>query len=637
VLELPEVSLQARPPDGSELHLASFVTSLSTCLLCGSAGGGWFEDQAGVAMLQPVPESRLHGRAAEANLGRASSGNSVVALRHAALISELLAGKMPPGSNPLNRRIAFSFPPAEAEQTSENALPLIRVPQRPPSPEAPPPWPQFTAQAAADVAPGWADFPQEPNVQKDGGRRPATAEVAAAKSLRLETLVTNRAAASEKCAASARQWREAVAADEQELEDKREPKGSSQSLLKRGFQALLDFLDFTNRRFGNPVRTWFILDPEANMKIGMRQFERKCMEIGFRGNIPALWKYADKSGDGIISLLELDTTSAMELAKFKVLIRERFRDVVPEAFRFLDTNRSGRVNKVTFIAKMQGLRYNGRAARLFDLLDRQGLGMLTVGQIMFLDIWRMPAYIYQQPDFKMLKNIRNNLLEVHEHHLRAWRHIDKDGTMRLSYEEFRGACNDILIFFAGGNKRGQSQPLSKEALLGVAHARGLPRNEAEVAAAWRVMDKDCAGFIYLRNWDMESHQHLSKFKLWCDKVHGGMVNAFRVLDGSGSGASSNAKLSATELKRCAVGPDGCKADLQFLFDGLDVANALSLSENDVKFLDTWDLAWEEWVEEASIKRQRHMGTGLQPTMASNMERSLEQSLSGKLRQSTLHT
>mmetsp|Transcript_83710 Transcript_83710/g.148076 ORF Transcript_83710/g.148076 Transcript_83710/m.148076 type:complete len:230 (+) Transcript_83710:1-690(+) len=204
----------------------------------------------------------------------------------------------------------------------------------------------------------------------------------------------------------------------------------------------------------------------------------------------------------------------------------------------------------------------------------------------------------------MLRNIRNNLLEVHETHLKAWRRIDQDGGMRLGYEEFRGACNDVLIYFAGGNKRAQSQPLSKEALLNIASARGLPRNEAEVAAAWRVMDKECAGFIYLRNWDMDSHQHLKEFKNWCDKTHGSVLNAYRVLDGSGTGASSNAKLSVSELKRCAAGADGCKADLQLLFEGLDASNAMSLSENDIKFLDTWDLAWEEWVEEAALKKQR---------------------------------
>ena len=34
-----------------------------------------------------------------------------------------------------------------------------------------------------------------------------------------------------------------------------------------------------------------------------------------------------------------------------------------------------------------------------------------------------------------------------------------------------------------------------------------------------------------------------------------------------------------------------QADVEFLFNGLDVSNAWSLSENDVKFLDNW-AAWQ---------------------------------------------
>ena len=56
----------------------------------------------------------------------------------------------------------------------------------------------------------------------------------------------------------------------------------------KGCRALAEFRDFTNRRFGNPLRTWFLLDPEANMKLGEKQFQRKCMEMGFRGNVTAI-------------------------------------------------------------------------------------------------------------------------------------------------------------------------------------------------------------------------------------------------------------------------------------------------------------------------------------------------------------
>lgn len=51
---------------------------------------------AGVLLLRCVPESRLHVLAAEANFSRASQGQSVLALRHAALALELLKNVPPP-------------------------------------------------------------------------------------------------------------------------------------------------------------------------------------------------------------------------------------------------------------------------------------------------------------------------------------------------------------------------------------------------------------------------------------------------------------------------------------------------------------------------------------------------------------
>ncbi|CAK9041639.1 Uncharacterized protein SCF082_LOCUS24023 [Durusdinium trenchii] len=237
----------------------------------------------------------------------------------------------------------------------------------------------------------WAETPETPDLSaRTLSPRPTTRGSATsgrpgtgdsiARSARVEALVSSRVLASERCAESARQWQESCYKKdlESEEEERRFPHG--QSVMQKGFHALMEFLDFTNRRYGNPARTWFKLDAEANMRLGMRQFERRCMDIGFRGNIPALWKYMDKRNTGVVSLLELHTVTAMELARFKLLIRERFRDSATEMFRFLDDNRSGRVNRVTFSARLQTLHYAGKSAKLFEYLDRQGLKWTPSGR-----------------------------------------------------------------------------------------------------------------------------------------------------------------------------------------------------------------------------------------------------------------
>lgn len=115
------------------------------------------------------------------------------------------------------------------------------------------------------------------------------------------------------------------------------------------------------------------------------------------------------------------------------------------------------------------------------------------------------------------------------------------------------------------------------------------------------MDKECTGYIELRDWDIKSHEHLAEFKTWADRTHGSATAAFRALDTGASGQTSNCKLSRKELERCTKGEDSCKAEIEFLFDGLDVNQIDYLYEADVKFLDGWDLAWEEWQAEAEKK------------------------------------
>lgn len=627
MLEPPPSAFRTRPsatvsPEG-EADLEAFVTSFGTCLLSGAAGGGWLEGQPGISMLRTVPESRLHGKAAEATFQRVSHSSSIVALRHAALIAELLADTPPPGANSMNRRLKYAFPPLEvqeaaaaAAEAAERALPLLRVPapdsplpppqDRPFSPLTPPPWPQFLkTEGVNPAAAGWAAPEEEdqllsPAPRSDVARssptrhpsasRPTSVESAACRSARLEAMVTSRTAASDRCAQSARNPAQVL--DSESHKALQASLGYGQkSTLQKGFQALLDFLEFTNRRYGNPVRTWFVLDPEANMKLGARQFERKCMEIGFRGNIPALWKYIDKSGDGVITLLELHTLSALELARFKLLIRERFKDSMADAFRYLDSNHSGRVNRVMFVARMQTARYAGKAGRLFDLLDRPGLGMLTIQNLSFLETWRMPTYLYHQPDPTRWKAVKDKLMEVHRNALKAWRKLDKDGSMRLSYEEFRDIAADLASKMASSPSNG---------------SLAFPRTESEVAAAWRAIDKECVGYIQLRDWDLASHRNLSEFKSWCDRNHGGVIAAFRFLDGGGMEKNSNAKLSEHELRNCTKGPDPCTADIEFLFDGLDVNGHWALSESDVQFLDQWDFEWEQWQEEAAAKKRQQL-------------------------------
>jgi len=490
-----------------------------------SVGGGHIREDGSAAPLRVVTDDRHHVAAAEANFQRAARGSSVVALRHASHILEVLA--------------------------QDDTAPAI----------------------AAATSPLWA--------------RRTNAEEVAARSLRLESVVASRAAAaaldrtkSTKSLASSatssgrRSSRDLLAAA---LENPDLRLSGGKHLLQKGCVALQEFQTFSNRRYGNPVRVWFLLDQEANMKIGEKQFARRCLEIGFRGNIPALWRYMDSDQTGTITLTELSARSAIQLARFKRIIRERFRDCAQDAFQYLDDNHSNRVNRPEFVQKIKALGYEESASRLFDLLDRRGLGFVVASDMAFLDVWRPPPYTFCTPDCEGQQRLKAAMRELYQSPLKAWRRVlDRDSSMRISWDEFKKGCKEL---YRTAEKVGDAT---------------LPKTDHEIAAVWRAFDRDCSGWLGLKEFDEEAFNAVAEFKRWAERAHGGVVRAFHSLD-----LSKNNKLSLKELSCAGKGEDGCKGDLALLFDGLDLNNSRVLQEEDIRFLDRWDLEWEVW--EASVR------------------------------------
>lgn len=151
--------------------------------------------------------------------------------------------------------------------------------------------------------------------------------------------------------------------------------------------------------------------------------------------------------------------------------------------------------------------------------------------------------------------------------------------MRLSWSEWNIACNSV-------GKQKNTLPKGTR----------LPKSEQEVAAIWRALDEDCSGYITLKEFDSESYTELSTFKRWCTEHHGSAMKTFHWIDGVTNG---NGKISQGEL--ALIGPRGYPGDCDHLFETLNVNNMKGLSEEDFRFIDHWDLDWEEWEADARIR------------------------------------
>mmetsp|Transcript_112297 Transcript_112297/g.317407 ORF Transcript_112297/g.317407 Transcript_112297/m.317407 type:complete len:675 (-) Transcript_112297:95-2119(-) len=353
------------------------------------------------------------------------------------------------------------------------------------------------------------------------------------------------------------------------------------TMQQKGYQAMADFMQFGIRKFGNAVRLWFALDPEERMTIGEKQFARRCEEIAYKGNMTALWRYLDRDSSGHITILEIDSKAAIVLADFKNLLKACFNGCPTKALQFLDENNSLRVPKAEFVAGLNKLGYKGPARRLFDMLARGHLNVLTLKDLAFLERWSPPPYLFSEPDVKRLEALKEAMFEVHSSSLAAWwKVLDRDKTMRVSWEEFVHACAKIA-------KR-------------LPENTDLPKTEDEMAAVWRALDSDCSGWIALREYDAECFRVLSSFKKWVDTKHGNIAKTMQAF------CDDDAHVTWARFWKVLKQEQFSKDDAALIFDGLvthtpvrsargPVTSVQSyLEEGSLRFLDKWDLVWEEW-------------------------------------------
>lgn len=397
-------------------------------------GGGYVSEE-DAATLRPVPEQRLNLVAAEANFKRASRGCSVLSLRHAAHALELV----------VQRTV------------------LEKQPQLPPSLALSG---MTWAQVLADET-GSRSVIQQPQADSLSVRAEIFRRLHQS-----ESLVARRAAER-----SRRQEGREVGKASNTEPAPIPPTHPTNRLTAKGIDALRQFLDFCNRRFGNLLRAWFELDPEENMRLGEKIFVRRCLDLGFSGNVQALYRYVDNDGNGTISFAELDSASAVILAGFKSIVDLRFEGSTDLAFQHMDTARSGRVRKHQFVAAMREFAYSGPVSRLFDLLDRQGYGYIHDRELRYLASWRPQPYLLSVPNVAAAEAVKECFAYVHGSLFQAWRKaLDTDLTMRLSWYEFCVACAELKKQMAHGPMQQPSiaQPPAKEPSEASTEVESLP-------------------------------------------------------------------------------------------------------------------------------------------------------------------
>lgn len=130
-----------------------------------------------------------------------------------------------------------------------------------------------------------------------------------------------------------------------------------------GFRRLL------SRKFGSVAAAWRVsLDPDGNGQISFGEFNHRCRQMGFTGNLRKLWGELDTEKTGFISLKEIDPKAYQELEDFRALCLDKHGNMLNAWHNGFNIENKPGVPETVFISRCQELGFEGDGHRLFKLL-----------------------------------------------------------------------------------------------------------------------------------------------------------------------------------------------------------------------------------------------------------------------------
>eukprot|EP00929_Paragymnodinium_shiwhaense_P116402 TRINITY_DN8590_c0_g1_i1.p1 TRINITY_DN8590_c0_g1~~TRINITY_DN8590_c0_g1_i1.p1 ORF type:complete len:1661 (-),score=510.83 TRINITY_DN8590_c0_g1_i1:48-5030(-) len=131
----------------------------------------------------------------------------------------------------------------------------------------------------------------------------------------------------------------------------------------RGFKELL------KRRFGTVTAAWRVfLNRDGSGRLGFCEFCQVCRDMGYGGNVKALWTELDTDEGGFISLDELDHEAAVALGTFRKYLIAKFGGTL-QGWHFLDVDKNHRLDAHEFEERLSAMQFEGDAMKLFKYLQ----------------------------------------------------------------------------------------------------------------------------------------------------------------------------------------------------------------------------------------------------------------------------
>lgn len=322
---------------------------------------------------------------------------------------------------------------------------------------------------------------------------------------------------------------------------------------RSGMEPLADFYEWCVHKFKNLTRCWRLLDTNLNMKLSYVEFLMSMRHYDFHGDARLIFKLLDRERNGNLEYYHFDPSGAQGLASLGMWADEKFGGI-QNLFDKLDQDRNGKLTPHEFQegAAAHGLKAERGIRCLFQMVDLDRDHVITRKELEFLTIWPCPAWLKANPDPKSAARFKQQLFHKYANNgILAWRKLDGDGHMRVSWDQFSSSCKQEGI------------------------------NIDELAGAWRALDNNLSGWLSMHEMFPEEYKLLVRFKDHCKEVCGSVVRAL--------GNHKVGRQEFTELMQ----PLGLEPDEEdILFDGLDIHGKGHIKAKKVQYLDVWDVEEE---------------------------------------------
>lgn len=149
------------------------------------------------------------------------------------------------------------------------------------------------------------------------------------------------------------------------------------------------FKVFLVQRHGNLIRAWRKeLDPDEEDSVQFTEFCQACRQMGFQGNLKALWLSLDRDDSGEIRLKDLDPEGVSYLEDFRRILETFFGDLDSAWYCHFDLDSNGRCSQEEFIRDCRNLGFLRSSAQLYRYLDVRNDGHVSLDQLNVLKLPR---------------------------------------------------------------------------------------------------------------------------------------------------------------------------------------------------------------------------------------------------------